>query len=60
MKKPKDRDQALGMIFFNGATIHPHHKPAGAVKKGDTGDTTGIVRNLALAPKGLRNCGWAW
>lgn len=35
-EKVKDRDQALGMIFFDGTTIRAHNKATGAAKKGDT------------------------
>ena len=45
-EKVKDRDQALGMVFLYGTTIRAHHKAAGAAKKGDTEDVSGIVRLL--------------
>lgn len=55
-EKVKDRDQALDMVFFDGTTICAHHKVAGAAKKGDPEDASGIVRRLAahveaLAPR---------
>ncbi len=55
-EKVKDREQALGMVFLDGTIIRAHHKAAGAAKKEDTGNVTGIVRLLAahvedLAPR---------
>ena len=41
------RGLALSMVFLDGTTIRAHHKAAGAVKKGDTEDASGIVRRLA-------------
>ncbi|MBV1832602.1 IS5 family transposase [Novacetimonas pomaceti] len=42
LEKVKDRDQALGMVFLDGTTIRARHKAAGAAKKGDAGNASGI------------------
>ncbi|EGG79239.1 transposase [Gluconacetobacter sp. SXCC-1] len=43
-EKIRDRDQALGMVFFiDGTTIRAYHKAAGAAKKGDTKKAERIV-----------------
>ena len=55
-EKVRGADPELGMVFLDGTTIRAHHKAAGAAKKGDTEDASGIVRRLAahveaLAPR---------
>lgn len=55
-EKVKGKDQALGMVFLDGTAIRAHHKAAGAAKKGNIEDASGIVRRLAahveaLAPR---------
>ncbi|GBQ34247.1 transposase [Komagataeibacter saccharivorans NRIC 0614] len=46
-EKLRGTDPAPGMVFPDGTTIRAHHKAAGATKKGDTMNVTGIVRRLA-------------
>lgn len=45
-EKVKGKDHSLGMLFLDSTTIRAHHKAAGATKKADTEDTSGIVRRL--------------
>ncbi len=52
-EKVRGADPELGMVFLDGTTIRAHHKAAGAAKKGDTEDASGIVRRLAAHVEAL-------